>query len=97
MASKVIQSEMSWPGLKDMDKNILVLAGLAQQLERRPADQSVPGSIWVRAPYLHCGSIPGPGWGRVRGNQSLCPSHVDVSFCLLPPTLPENQLKNILG
>ena len=49
------------------------LAGGAQWIERRPADQTVAGSFPVRAQAWDCGQVP--SWGRVRGNQSTFLSH----------------------
>ena len=38
--------------------------GLAQWIERRPADSKVPGSIPVKGMYLGCGHIPSRGCAR---------------------------------
>ena len=50
-------------------KNILVLAGVAQWIERWPVKQKVSGLIPGQGTCLGCG--PGPSGGYVRGNFSF--------------------------
>ena len=46
-----------------MKKNLMALAGVAQWIERRPANQRVAGSIPSQGTCLGCG--PGPQLGAV--------------------------------
>ena len=59
---------------------ILALAGVAQWIERWPANQRVAGSIPSQGTCLDCG--PGPQWGACKSQP-----HIDVSlpFSLLSP------------
>ena len=52
-----------------MKKNLMALAGVAQWIERRPANQRVAGSIPSQGTCLGCG--PAPQWGYVRDNHTL--------------------------
>ena len=54
------------------------LAGVAQWIERQPANQRVTGSIPSQGTRLGCG--PGPNRGHTRGNHTL----VFLSLFLLP-------------
>nr|KAF6433879.1 hypothetical protein HJG59_008929 [Molossus molossus] len=71
-------------------KDQLALAGLAQRLERWPAVLR----DWVQFLLRACTSVAvcaRPWLGRVGGNHSTCPFHVDVSLSLSlspPPPLP---------
>nr|KAF6501081.1 hypothetical protein HJG59_008062 [Molossus molossus] len=63
----------------------LALVGLAQWLERRPADQRVPSSVPAKSMYLGCRFVPGPGWSRVGGDHLMFLSHINVSLSLFLP------------
>ena len=60
----------------------MALAGVAQWIEHRPANQGVAGSIPGQVTCLGCG--PGPQLGACEGQP-----HIDVSLPLfLPPFTP---------
>nr|KAF6460635.1 hypothetical protein HJG59_011538 [Molossus molossus] len=70
------------------------LAGLAQQLERRPVVRRGPGLVPAKGAYLSC-SLSLTLVGRAGGSHSMCP-FTSRFLCLslflsLPPTLPEQK------
>ena len=81
--SKLIYSEST-----DLNENHILkispaLTGLAQWIERRPADSKVPGSIPVKGMYLGFGHIPSRGCAG--GSWSMFLSHVSSSLFLSLP------------
>ena len=61
---------------------IAALAGVAQWIEHRPANQRTAGSIPSQGTCLGCGPGPRLGWGCEKQ------PHIDVSLPLFLPPFP---------
>ena len=71
-------------------KILAALAGVAQWIERGPANQRVTGFIPSQGTCLGCG--PGPQLG---GGAHERQPHIDVSLPSSPSSLSKNKIKNI--
>lgn len=70
------------------------LASIAQCIEHRPANLRIPGHFGSRAYTLVVGFNLSPVRVQARGNQSMCPFHINVTLSpCLSPSLPYS-LKN---